>query len=420
MYHWPVYTPSTAPNLSKHLLLVVCDSSRYFSISDSIKNLGLVEFDHFIWYGLYRKKVCFINANCHGPLIAKYLGDSSAFRKKYGIHPFLAHASYFIKDKRPLDNHFLRHVDLLLYQNMLPTNNMHPTYADEYVLPRVSSSCQTICIPNYFPLGEMFHQTQELRVIRNGNCDAFYRDSLLDRAYNEGYRDVESIVKFVHSYRGNEDEVKTKFDSFMTRLEKRENRWDIKPVKWIKENYQKIPMMNDIAHPSKYLMLHTAKEILLKLCLQDSLEETKLRDYNYLHSYKLGPSGFVYPYVKNALGITYEDERIRKGWPNFGHSDGSNSPLHENGIDIYEFVKEYFLISLRILLPKDASIWSRKQIVSRSVVINFYRYLLGREPESEEIIKKALSSGKNFEEMRDIFLSSPEFCRLYRKNIEHV
>ena len=53
--------------------------------------------------------------------------------------------------------------------------------------------------------------------------------------------------------------------------------------------------------------------------------------------------------------------------------------------------------------------------VTREMVRNCYLYILGREPENEEVLKKYMKAYKNFADMRKAFLNSEEFRRKKEK-----
>ncbi len=56
----------------------------------------------------------------------------------------------------------------------------------------------------------------------------------------------------------------------------------------------------------------------------------------------------------------------------------------------------------------------RLTAVSTDDVRNCYRYILGREPENEEVVIEALTHHKNFHVLRESFLASPEFRDQYK------
>lgn len=150
------------------MLLVTCEKERYLTIRDELIAAGWEEFKDFKWYKFVDRKVCLINANCHGPVLERYLNMQKPFTDVYAVHPFMAQAQYMKNGMHtPLDDNLIHHVDLLLYQHMLPDNIMSPTYSDENVLQKVKSDCQCVSIPNFYPLGGGFTRRRQWKSSRD-------------------------------------------------------------------------------------------------------------------------------------------------------------------------------------------------------------------------------------------------------------
>ena len=129
----------------KRTMLITCTKEKYMDYRSCLIKKGFREWRDFKWYKFANRKVCLISANCHGPMLEKYLLTQKSFTDIYAIHPFMAHGGY-MKDgmHTPLDDDLLLGVDLLLYQHMSIDNSMHSTYSDENLLSKIPISCQCI------------------------------------------------------------------------------------------------------------------------------------------------------------------------------------------------------------------------------------------------------------------------------------
>ncbi|MBQ7496749.1 MAG: hypothetical protein IJU00_02770 [Selenomonas sp.] len=289
---------------AKKPILVECPKEEYEVHRDELRAQGLKEWKDFKWYKFADKKVCLISSNCHGPLLEKYLLTQKSFTDIYAIHPFMTFGGYMKAGLHaPLDDELLSGVDLLLYQHMSPDNTLSATYADENILHKVPEHCKCLSVPTFWPLGGVIHQTQTMNILKDiYGYDAFYQDELLDAAYERVWKkDLSTIADFLDEQELNSAESQMKADSFLERLVRRDERWDVKIVDYVLQNYKTIPMFNDIGHPSAELMWETGRRVMKLL----GLTSNESQKQEYIDTYRLGRGGIIHTCVRQALGLNF-------------------------------------------------------------------------------------------------------------------
>ena len=231
-------------------ILVECPKEEYEAHRDKLRGQGLKEWKDFKWYKFADKKVCLISANCHGPVLEQYLLTQKSFTDIYAIHPFMAHGGYLREGMHtPLDDELLSGVDLLLYQHMRTENSMSYTYADENILAKVPKQCECVSVPNYWPLGGVICQSQTLDLLKNRyGGEAFYRDELLDMAYERAWKkDIKTIKLVLADFEIDSQQATEKANSIMERLARRDERTDIKTIDFVRLNYKMVPLFRAVS-----------------------------------------------------------------------------------------------------------------------------------------------------------------------------
>ena len=406
------YLLKNAPDIRNKYILVLCRNAEYAQYYQYLRRMGFEEWKDFIYYPLCGKKICFLNMNCHALPTEYYLNHSRKFREQYAIYPLMpakGHSAFYT-----LDDETLSRIDLFLYQNMLPTNLYGASYADEFTLPRLKKTCQAVSMPNFCPLGEGIFQTQTSMPIRYMGADAFSQDLLIEEAYEKcDIKDISHLLRYIHHYTVDEDIVRKKFESTWNRILNRENRWNIKISDYFIKNFRNVPMVIDISHPSKYLMLEICHRLMEYLKMEDSdAEKEKIEEDFYTH-YSLGTHGIVYPYIRKILKIEYPDEKIRKGFIDYIRNAFFNPEKtlrHEDGMTLMEYIQEYVYVRKGVLLEYK----NKENLSDEQHVINCYRYILGREPENNDVVIQQ-ANFTNLTQLRYRFLTSPEFKEIYKK-----
>lgn len=79
-------------------------------MKQNLEDLGLTEFEDFIWSKAFRKKIVVVNANCHGPGLIDYLQLSDRFCKNYMVYPV---KQVHLNDEIPLN--LLKNTDVYIH-----------------------------------------------------------------------------------------------------------------------------------------------------------------------------------------------------------------------------------------------------------------------------------------------------------------
>ena len=312
--------------------------------------LGLIEFRDFTFHEIFNKKICMVNANCHGPYVVSYLKQCASFSERYGFHPFNAMA---VKGSDIVpDENLLSHIDVLIYQPMKKTNVFGEKFSDEYILSKIKPNCITICMPNFYGLGRCIYPYQTWTLYESEDGGKFYQDNLLEEAFDAAEeKDIHHILDYINKKKVDIEKYEEIHKNTFLELHQRDLGWNIKMESYIIDNYKKIPMFNDIGHPSKYLMLVTCKKICEYLGLKDTEENVKNRDANFLKEYNLGAYGIVYNQIKDKLGIVYDTNSLEVSKKTVDvNKEGNKEKSQSREVSIEEFIREYFYVSRKIML----------------------------------------------------------------------
>ena len=409
----PIKSLSTC-NLADVMLLVACPVYEYMQLAARFRSKGMEEFTDFKWYKFYDKKVCLINANCHGPWIKAGLITHPAFSDTYAIHPHLAFSEGMPQGMHtPLADDTLRNVDLLLTQHMKSDNTLSATYADENVLSKISDSTKVIFIPNFYAWGTGIYQTQNLKIINGWKGDSgFYDDELLDLAYQKVYRrDIKSIWEFIQTYEMDATRIHEKFEQMVEHLKQREKRWNIKIVDWMVQNYGKTPIYLDLGHPTSIVMWLVCKGILYLLGIQqdDSLRQA------YENEYYMGLGGIIPPCVAETLKISYADtvpiKRYNHDFTSEAMEIADGGEMRGLTMSHVQFLRDYYLLRFNEILPYEQQYDVN---LHEEDIVAAYRLFLGRLPENIDAVNN-LKHLWYIDDLRRYFVQSEEFRQFYER-----
>ena len=149
-------------DLKKYHTVICSSPETYWEIKKDLESLGLVEFDDFEYYTIYRKKiaVCYGNCNAHG--VKAILEATPNFYHNYGFYPIspICRLALNHKMKEQLAERILNRCDLFLYQDIRANNVYGSELASSPIVASIhNDNCQLISIPNYYGLPKfMFPQ----------------------------------------------------------------------------------------------------------------------------------------------------------------------------------------------------------------------------------------------------------------------
>lgn len=280
----------------ERILVAAGDEKMYREMKQNLENLGLTEFEDFIWTKVFRKKIVVVNANCHGPALIRYLHLSAVFCNNYMVYPLPM--SYEMQE---ISSNLLKNADVYIHQDIRENNRISYKLSDAYICPQLKHDVIDICIPNFVGIGQwMFPSvTEEAKLLHMLSCDwnVAYRDCVLDEAIH-GCKSLAEYKAFWTDYKFDGSEHDQNFDRCMRKLQERQKNWDIEIYDFIKENYRKIPCFVDHTHPSIYVMKEVGRQVAEILKLKD------IDDENYVAF--LGAAVPIMKDVINHFSLAFE------------------------------------------------------------------------------------------------------------------
>lgn len=319
----PIYTLASAPDIGKYKIIVTATWENYEQIKVQLKEHDLIEFQDFIWMEAFNKKIAVINANCHGVFYKKYLQQSKTFMRKYVIWDV---PQLQLRKTTSISDELLSACDLFIHQDIRVNNSYGYEFSDEYTLSRLKPTCQVVTVPNMVGMGKWAFPTAVRKEYRYRIRGVFWRDTLLDEAYHQ-HRSIQKIREYISAPNVYPTELITDlFNKCILKLRSREANWDIQISDYILKHYKTEKLFYDEDHAADSVM----QEIGRRLCRV--LEITDIEgEVDYLMNWE---ESFIFPCVKEALGLKYEETYIRK-------SRTVDTVFSEKKMDLDEYIREY-------------------------------------------------------------------------------
>ena len=319
------------PRYEKGVFIIVA-VEKYFEVRAQLIGMGYVEFDDFVPYQIFHKKMAIAYGNCHMDAVKKYLVCSKSFSAEYGFYPFPRVQD--MDEKFKYEN-ILKHADLFFHQAIRRDNRYGEKYASEYMLKYVPQNCKILAIPNLYGLPKVFFPQLDMiyRTVKGRNS-FFFLDSNIVNWLNEG-KTVEEIVSAIAEGKTytNQD-IQGMWQEFQRKLLGREQEWDIKISDYILANYKTIKLFYDTNHISSACAKEIAGRILTYLGYNPRIASVlKVVD---------SVECFVYPDVKDALGLEFEEHIIRE-YSNDAFCSGGEMDLK----NYVEQICSYTLLNLK-------------------------------------------------------------------------
>lgn len=289
------------PRYEKGVFIIVA-VEKYLQVRTQLLALGYLEFDDFVPYQIFHKKMAVAYGNCHMDAVKKYLVCSKTFSAEYGFYPFPRVQD--MDEKFEYEN-ILKHADLFLHQAIRLDNCYGEKYASEYMLQYVPQSCKILAIPNLYGLPKVFFpQLDMIYRTAKGRKSYFFLDANIVNWLNEGKTVEEIVLLIAEGKTYSKQYILSMWQEFQRKLLVREQEWDIKISDYIFENYQKIKLFCDTNHISSLCAREIASRILMYLGYSTGIASVlKIMD---------DMECFVYPDVKDALGLKFEEHIIRE------------------------------------------------------------------------------------------------------------
>lgn len=321
--------------LKKEFIVIAVSTPVYFGIKETLEELGLYEFEDFIFYKLYNKKIAMIYGNCHTIPIKEGLSLTKEFYKEYGFYPLKQIQE--MKRTNALEDSFkvLEKCDLFIHQSIRKENLYGEEYASENLLSKLKNSCKIIAIPNLYGLGNCFFPQTYKREgwsTSSGNTLFPYRDRFIDKYYKEGYS-VEKIVKILKDDNLIDTaEIIHNLNLFFDKVRMREREWNIKIFDFLVSNYQKQQIFYDPYHPTNVVIKYIIIQILY-LLYPGYIWESDIYDYiSKLDEYEIP----IYSSISNILSLQYKKTYLR---------ENSKARISDTAMDLEEYVREYLMFN---------------------------------------------------------------------------
>lgn len=311
------------PKYRKNCFIIVTSIS-YLEIREQLISMGYCEFYDFIPASIFKKKIAIVYGNCHINAVKLYLECHKEFSSKYGFYPFPM--IQILKDMDIRYEKILGNCDLLFHQSVRKDNVYGEEYSSEQILQNVKKNCRVISVPNLYGLPKyLFPQLEIHGRWQQGSFCPFFIDTNVVAWLKNGIG-KESIKKYIMEggvYSKNE--IIKLWDDFKIKIDKREQKWDIKISDYIFDNYKKERLFCDINH----ITSKTAKEIALRILKYLGFKEEIIIELPTMDDMET----IIYKDVKDALGLEFEDDIIRR------YSFG-NVSLNPYEMDIDEYINQ--------------------------------------------------------------------------------
>ncbi len=326
--------PISRPCYMKNVFIIVAVESAlaYMGIRKQLIELGYKEFEDFIPYTVFNKKIALAYGNCHMEAIRKFLECNKEFSKQYGFYPFpgICDLNSDVEYET-----ILPHIDFFLHQSIRQDNRYGEEFSSCYMLNKLSKKCETISLPNLYGLPKCFFPQLDVEIkYKSEAYPYFIMDRNVVQWLKEG-KTVEEITNNILKGVYCENEILDQWERFKEKLFLRESEWDVKISDYILGNYQEEKLFCDMNHISAKLAKEIANRVLHYIGIQTEIVQ-----------YPIGMDAletFIYPDVRKALGLKFEEKIIRQ------FSLGASCSGYE--MDFKEYIEQ--ICSYTVFVLKD-------------------------------------------------------------------
>lgn len=309
------------PEYKEDIFIIVC-SERYYEIRKQLMEMGYLEFEHFVPYQIFQKKMAITYGNCHMGAVKRYLERNKKLTSEYGFYPFPE-----IQSMRSLEDYerILPHCKLFIHQSVRRENIYGIRYASDTMMSYIPQTCKVVSIPNLHGIPECFFPQQKrepawgkLRFM--AGYDENIKNWVMDGKTEE---DIKKYVMQGGVY--SKAEILDKWDGFKRKLLEREKEWDVKISDFIFENYRYIKLFYERYHISDTLVREIASRTLKHLGCDGDIPYLI---NSTLDAYEM----FIYQDVIEALGLKFEQKYIRVNY--------QSDSLETTDVDIDQYIKQ--------------------------------------------------------------------------------
>ncbi len=335
-YDLPKHKLREVRHIEKYYIVVTVGEGYWINVKEQLEQIGLKCGINFIWSKWFEcKKRAILYGNCHMVHLMKYLRSNIEFQREYDT--FLYGINYFSDDRIETFKDDVSHCDLFITQDIREGNKFN-TPSAEHLISLMQEDSVALRIPNIHGVNLFYPQMDLERLgeqdfIEDIAFDVMGRgDEIIEKGFKEGKteEEMEAYIQngdvFLHT------DIRRKFDTEMKKLKKREEKCDISISDYIEENYKKMQLFYEPAHPTNIIFLEKANRI-LKLLGFDAIAEKDVQ---------LGlldgcdrREAFIYPCVREALGLKYEQKYIRKNM---------KGGFRNTALTLKEYIEDYYKV----------------------------------------------------------------------------
>lgn len=314
----PIVAPDSQ-NVRKYFIIITVED--YRKVRDQLEGYGLKEFEDFIGWKFFRKKVAVIHGNCYRRIWDKCLQSSGDFDSIYTIYD---NPQIHLNEEKKIRESALKHCDLLITQYILPDNEFGYFLSYEYIKKQVPESCKIVVVPNLFGTGiAFFPQARMLRNPKERRNIFPEVDENIEKLLGDGndWRQIEEKLK---SEVYKTEDIVLNYNMYINKILLREEKWDIKISDFLLENYETEKLFYDTRHPTNLVLEEIVRRLLVILGMDTAFQHAD----DEISEEEIP----VYPCVKKALGLKWDIESIR------------NNTLHRltsGHMDMAQYIKEY-------------------------------------------------------------------------------
>lgn len=313
----PIMAPDSQ-NVRKYFIIITIED--YREVRDQLEGYGLKEFEDFVGWKFFHKKVAVIHGNCYRRIWDECLKSSEEFNSVYTIYD---NPQIHINEEGRVREAALKQCDLLITQDIQADNAYGYFLSYEYIKQQVLESCKIVVVPNFVGLGGgFFPQVKEHR--NNERRNIFPEaDENIDKLFREG-ADWRQIQEKLRTDVYKKEDIVLNFKMYINKILQREANWDIKISDFILENYETEKIFFDTRHPTNFVLEEIIRRLLDFLGMDTA--------FQHAHDEISEEEVLVYPCVKKALGLKWDIENIR---------NNTKHRLTSGHMDMGQYIKEY-------------------------------------------------------------------------------
>lgn len=319
----PVYTLDEKKDELIYKVIVAMSVDNYHEVAITLLGLGLEEGRDFLWMECLNRKLMVLWGNCHTFILEGYFFNNAYLSREYAIIKF-----YICDEDKRLRiprKGLLKHCDVFVTQDIradnqvqLPSANklieemedgkacVYPNlYGFNFFYPQVTIRNPVISDTHAENIGkriEDFSSSHRSIINHLSGC----QDININKMYEEGKSIDEMLESMESPYTYNQSEVRLNFEHVLDKLKEREKECDIHIAEYIEENYKFKQLFCEPYHPTNILIYEMGRRILKFL-------DIKIDESIPVEMTLSGDEMFIYESVKNALGMQFEQEFIKKG-----------------------------------------------------------------------------------------------------------